>query len=232
MKILIACEYSGIVREAFRSLGHDATSCDLLPTEQPGPHIIGDVCHLINQTKNSKVQNKETGEWEYESIWDMMIAHPPCTYLCSSGLHWNTRTQDNGELTPAASVRQQKTEDALKFISDLWNCNIPRICIENPVGCINTRLPYMPKPQYVQPYQYGHDASKKTGFWLKNLPELGYWEEDYVEPRIIFKNGRNYNRWANQTDSGQNALPPSSDRGKDRAKTYEGIAWAMVEAWS
>lgn len=169
-----------------------------------------------------------------------MIAHPPCTYLCSSGLHWNSRQQPCAEhyitncpdcgicYTPAALERQAKTEEALKFIKILWNCNIPKICIENPVGCINTRLPFMPKPQYVQPYEFGHDASKKTGLWLKNLPMLVPWPEDYVEPRKV----GNLNRWANQTDSGQNALPPSANRGHDRAKTYEGIAWAMVEAWS
>jgi hypothetical protein len=215
MKILVACEYSGIVREAFRSVGHDAISCDILPSEQPGPHHEGDVRNIL-----------------YSRKFDLLIAHPPCTYLCSSGLHWNSRRQENGEYTPEAIERQAKTDDALKFIEFLWNCDIPRICIENPVGCINTRLPYMPKPQYVQPYEYGHDASKKTGFWLKNLPMLGSWEEDYVEPRIVVaKNGRTYKRWANQTDSGQNALPPSATRGHDRAKTYEGIAWAMVEAW-
>jgi len=86
----------------------------------------------------------------------------------------------------------------------------------------------MPKPQYVQPYEFGHDASKKTGLWLRGLPFLKCYEEDYVEPRKV----GNLNRWANQTDSGQNALPPSANRGHDRAKTYEGIAWAMVEAWS
>lgn len=223
MKILIACEYSGIVRDAFIEFGHDAISCDLIPTEsivyrKDGTinndlHHIGDVLNFI------KTQE-----------FDMMIAHPPCTYLCSSGLHWNTR-RNNGELTPAALERQHNTKLALSFITDLWNAPIPRIVIENPVGCINTRLPFMPKPQYVQPYQYGHDASKKTGLWMKNLPMLGYWSEDYIEPRVVCCGSRKYNRWANQTDSGQNALAPSSTRGKDRAKTYTGIAYAMVEAW-
>lgn len=209
MKILIACEYSGIVRDAFISMGHNVISCDFLPSEAPGPHRKGDVFDLIS------------------SEFDMMIAHPPCTYLCSSGLHWNTRKSDSGEYTPAAIKRQQQTKDALKFITDLWNAPIEKICIENPVGCINTRLSFMPKPQYVQPYEYAHDASKKTGLWLKNLPVLVPWPEDYIAPRIV--NG--YKRWANQTDSGQNALPPSKNRGKDRAKTYSGIAWAMTEAW-
>jgi len=210
MKILVACEYSGILRDAFISMGHDAVSCDIIPSEAPGPHLEADVFDAIACDN-----------------WDMMIAHPPCTYLCSSGLHWNTRRDANGELTPAAILRQNNTLMALKFITDLWNCGIPKICIENPVGCINTRLSFMPKPQYVQPYEYGHDASKKTGLWTKNLDVLVPWPDDYIEPRIV--NG--YKRWANQTDSGQNALPPSKNRGKDQAKTYEGLAWAMVEAW-
>ncbi len=218
MKVLIACEYSGIVRDAFISMGHDAISCDLLPSESPGPHIQDNVLDVINPT------------------FDLMIAHPPCTYLCSSGLHWNTRksvdsTPENVIYTPEAVARQQKTKDALKFIKMLWEAPIKRICIENPVGIINSRLPFMPRPQYIQPYEYGHDASKKTGLWLKNLPMLVPWSEDYVQPRLVEKNGRIYNRWANQTDSGQNALPESANRGHDRAKTYNGIAWGMLEAW-
>ena len=131
MKILIACEYSGIVRDAFKAKGHNVYSCDLLPTERPGKHYQGDVKDIL-------IGNE----------WDMMIAHPECTYLCSSGLHWNKRIEG----------RAEKTEEALKFITALWQSGIPRICLENPVGCINTRLDFMPKPQYIQPYQFGIDA--------------------------------------------------------------------------
>ena len=220
MKILIACEYSGTVRDAFIEFGHEAISCDILPTETPGPHLKMDVFDAIKSQR-----------------FDMMIAHPPCTYLCSSGLHWNTRQHNDPEtgercLTPAAQERLASTELALKFITDLWNCGIPKIAIENPVGCINTRLPFMPKPQYIQPYQYGHDASKKTGFWTKNLPLLRYYSEDYIEPRQVQIGEKFYNRWANQTRMGQDSTSPSATRGKDRAKTYSGIAYAMVEAWS
>ena len=197
MKILIACEYSGIVRDCFAVMGHDAMSCDIIDTEVPGPHYIGDVLDILNDG------------------WDMMIAHPPCTYLCSSGLHWNKRVPG----------RQELTEEALEFVSALWNAPIEKVCIENPVGCINTRLSFMPKPQYVQPYNFGEDASKKTGLWKRNLPDLI--PTEYVEPRIV--NGKN--RWSNQTDSGQNALPPSKTRGHDRSKTYFGIAMAMAEQW-
>jgi len=228
MKIIVACEYSGIVRDAFLSMGHDAISCDLLPSESNEFDENGKRIHLQCDIRDVDLNG-----------YDLMIAHPPCTYLCSSGYHWNNRKQsyinENGvcesHYTPEAVARQQQTQLALDFITYLWHAPIPRICIENPVGIINTRLPFMPKPQYIQPYQFGHDASKKTGIWVRGLPPLVARAEDYIEPRLVEQNGRVYNRWANQTDSGQNALPQSATRGHDRAKTYSGIAWAMVEAW-
>ena len=202
MKILVACEYSGIVRDAFTAKGHDVTSCDLLPTERPGKHYEGNVYDIL-----------------YQDDWEMMIAHPDCTYLCSSGLHWNNKIEG----------RAQKTEDALEFITDLWTCGIPKICLENPVGCINTRLKFMPRPQYIQPYNFGEDASKKTGLWLKGLKPLRATKQ--IEGRKVKKNGRIYRRWSNQTDSGQNNLGPSKTRGKDRSLTYQGLADAMAKQW-
>jgi hypothetical protein len=195
MKVLVACEYSGTVRDAFRAAGHDALSCDLLPTDVPGPHYQGDVADIINDG------------------WDLMVAHPPCTYLCSSGLHWNKRRPE----------RAQMTEDALKFVQFLLDAPIPRIALENPIGCIGTRI--RKADQTIQPWQFGHDASKSTCLWLKNLPLLT--PTAVVEPRIA--NGKK--RWANQTDSGQNRLPPSEDRWKIRSETYAGIAAAMVAQW-
>jgi hypothetical protein len=192
MKVLVACEYSGTVRDAFRAAGHDALSCDLLPTDVPGPHYQGDVTDIINDG------------------WDLMVAHPPCTYLCSSGLHWNKRRPE----------RAQMTEDALKFVQFLLDAPIPRIALENPIGCIGTRI--RKADQTIQPWQFGHDASKSTCLWLKNLPLLT--PTAVVEPRIA--NGKK--RWANQTDSGQNRLPPSEDRWKIRSETNAGIAAAMV----
>ena len=112
----------------------------------------------------------------------------------------------------------------------LWKADIPHICIENPVGCINTRLPFMPKPQYIQPYEFGDNASKKTGLWLKALPKLI--PTDYVKGREVIYNDKKYFRWDNQLDSGQNKLSPSKNRGKDRAKTYKGIAEAMAQQWT
>ena len=202
MKILIACEYSGRVRDAFTAKGHDVTSCDFLPTERPGKHYEGNVYDIL-----------------YQDDWEMMIAHPDCTYLCSSGLHWNNKIEG----------RAEKTEEALEFITDLWTCGIPKICLENPVGCINTRLKFMPRPQYIQPYNFGEDASKKTGLWLKGLRPLRATKQ--IEGRKVKKNGRIYQRWTNQTDSGQSNLGPSKTRGKDRSLTYQGIADAMAKQW-
>jgi hypothetical protein len=195
MRVLIACEYSGAVRDAFRVAGHDAMSCDLLPSEVPGPHYQGDVRDVLGDG------------------WDLMVAHPPCTYLSVSGMHWTRRGLRDPQLT----------EDALDFVRLLLAAPIPRIAVENPVSIISTRIR---KPdQVIQPWQYGHDASKTTCLWLKNLPALQ--PTQIVEPRIV--NGRR--RWANQTDGGQNRLSPSPDRWKRRSATYAGIAAAMAAQW-
>jgi hypothetical protein len=195
VKVLIACEYSGAVRDAFIAAGHDAVSCDLLPTDAPGPHYQGDVASIINDG------------------WDIMIAHPPCTYLSVSGMHWTARGLRDPQLT----------EDALAFVRLLLNAPIERIALENPISVISSRIR---KPdQIVNPWQFGHDASKRTCLWLKNLPKLT--PTEIIEPRIV--NGKK--RWGNQTDSGQNRLPPSDDRWKIRSETYAGIAQAMADQW-
>ena len=194
-KVLVACEYSGAVRDAFIAKGHEAWSCDLLPTDAPGPHIQGDVLPVLAQG------------------WELMIAHPPCTYLSVSGMHWTTRGLRDPQLT----------QDALDFVRALLAAPIPRIALENPVSVISSRIR---KPdQIVQPWMFGHDASKKTCLWLKNLPPLQ--PTSVVEPRIV--NGKP--RWGNQTGSGQNKLPPSADRWKLRSVTYAGIASAMADQW-
>lgn len=200
LKVLVACETSGTVREAFRKLGHEAFSCDILESEQPSEfHIQDDALNVI-----------------YSDDWDLLIAHPPCTYLSVSGMHWTTRGLRDPQLT----------EDALIFAEKLMNCSVPHICIENPVSVISTRIR---KPdQIIQPYEFGHDASKKTCLWLKNLPLLSKDSGNYIEPRIV--DGKK--RWGNQTDSGQNKLSPSKDRWKERSKTYQGIADAMALQWS
>jgi site-specific DNA-cytosine methylase len=214
MKVLVACEHSGTVRDAFRALGHDALSCDLLPSDNGGPHYQGDVRDILGEG------------------WDLMIAHPPCTYLSSSGMHWTTRGKRDPKLT----------EDALEFVRLLMAAPIDRIAIENPIGVISTRIR---KPdQIIQPYQFGHDASKATCLWLKGLPMLV--PTKLVDARMVCKDckrtqqwstccdkcqGPLMYRWANQTDSGQNKLAPSADRWKERSKTYQGIANAMAQQW-
>ena len=193
LKVLIACEYSGTVREAFRRRGHYALSCDLLPADDNSPnHYRGDVRDVL-----------------YDG-WDLMIAHPPCTYLAVSGLHWNKRIQG----------RAEKTEQALDFVRLLLDAPVDRIALENPVSCISTRIR---KPdQIIQPWWFGDDASKKTCLWLKNLSPL-------IETNRL--EGDDRTRRANQTPSGQNKLGPSKDRWKIRSKTYQGIADAMAEQW-
>jgi hypothetical protein len=191
MKVLVACEYSGTVRDAFKSKGHEAWSCDLLPTDRPGLHHQGDVIEFIKNNPG----------------WDLMIAHPPCTYLAASGLHWNKRIPG----------RDQLTLESLEFVTLLFNAPIPKIVLENPIGRINTAIR---KPdQIIQPWMFGEDASKSTCLWLKGVPKL--------EATDIIKK----DRYANQTPSGQNNLGPSKDRWKIRSTTYQGIADAMAAQW-
>lgn len=200
MKVLVACEFSGTVRDAFAKRGHYAVSCDLLGTKANGNHVRWDAVLAAY----------------FEDRWDLMIAHPPCTYLCASGLHWNDRGRG-----------WRETETALQFVRTLLAAPIPMIALENPQGCIGTRI--RKADQYIQPYQFGHDASKKTGLWLKNLPPLK--PTRHVKGRIVVHNNRLAERWANQTDSGQNKLPPSADRWALRSETYKGIAEAMADQW-
>ena len=141
MRVLVACEYSGIVRDAFRALGHDAVSCDLLPTERPGPHIVGDVAPLLGDG------------------WDLLIGHPPCTYLASSGARW---WKDPG--------RAELQDQAVGFVRLLADCPIPRIAIENPIGALSRR--WRKPDQIIQPWQFGHGETKATCLWLKGLPLL------------------------------------------------------------
>ena len=217
MRVLIACEYSGRVRDAFIAKGHEAISCDLLPSDRPGPHYQGDVFDIINDG------------------FDLMIAHPPCTYLSVSGLHWNGRTPG----------RAEKTEQAIDFVRRLMSAKIKRKAIENPISCISSMIR---KPdQIIQPYNFGEDASKSTCLWLEGLPLLK--NTEFFDPRYACCGtsfsfdlgkygcpnccGQNVAkaRWGNQTDSGQNKLAPSKDRWKLRSTTFQGIANAMADQW-
>lgn len=195
MRVLIACEFSGIVREAFKAKGHDVWSCDLLPTEIPGQHIQGDVLTILNDG------------------WDLMIAHPPCTYLTVTA---NRVFMNNPK-------RWQARVDAMIFVYSLLNCSIPKIALENPKGVIST---YIRKPdQWIQPYEHGHKDSKMTGLWLKNLPLIK--PTNIVEPEwVVPPSGKRMSR--------THACNPSTnnhDNAKLRSRTYQGIANAMAEQW-
>jgi hypothetical protein len=193
MKVLVACEYSGRVREAFRKLGHDAWSCDLLPADDNSPyHIQGDVLKVLDRG------------------WDMMIAHPPCTYLTNAGVSWLYRREG----------RWEQMRDGAKFFKALLDAQIPVKCIENPimhkyaVEIIGRR-----QDQVMQPWMFGEDASKATCLWLVNLPSL--------TPTNVIKK----KRYANQTPGGWDKTSPGKDRWKIRSTTYQGIADAMAEQW-
>lgn len=195
-RILIACEFSGIVREEFKKIGWDAWSCDILPTEIPGQHIQDDVLKHLNEG------------------WDMMIAHPPCTYLSYAATKsWN----DKGRIW--------KRIDALTFFGRLYDADIPRICVENPAGCASPTIAKF--SQIIQPWQFGDEESKRTWLWLKNLPLLK--ATKIVKPKIYgyYKRGKK----KGMPIYGNNYLKFSEDRGHIRSKTYQGIAQAMAEQW-
>lgn len=213
MRVLVACEYSGRVRDAFRALGHDAMSCDLLPSDAPGPHHQGDVFDVIGDG------------------WDLMIAHPPCTYLTIAA-EWAYKDEQKKKIKPGTLIgqaRREAREEAIKFVMALANAPIERIAIENPVGVLSTV--WREPDQFIQPYEYGEDASKKTCLWLKNLPRLA--PTAFAPPRLALSaDCRSYSlRWGNQTDSGQNKEPPSDDRWKIRSTTWHGWADAMARQW-
>ena len=182
MKVLVACEFSGVVRRAFRALGHHAWSCDLLAAED------GSEFHLQDDVRNLLTDG-----------WDVMIAHPPCTHLAVSGARWFPK-------------KRQEQLAALAFVRDLLDAPIPRICVENPISIISSKIR---KPdQIIQPWQFGHGEVKATCLWLKNLPLLK--ETDVVDGRLARVHRE----------------PPGPDRWKNRSRTYQGIADAMARQWS
>ena len=199
MKILVACEYSGIVRDAFAAKGHDAWSCDILPTESLGNHIQGDVLKYLDKG------------------WDLMIAHPPCTYLSNAGARF---------LYPKGILNEERYKKGLAakdFFMKLYNANIARICVENP---ISSKIFNMPKhTQSIQPYEYGHPYSKHTRLWLKNLPML--------KPT---NNLKNYQPYLPSNTGGKKRGQKYSNgvvhNWKDASRTFEGVAQSMADQWS
>lgn len=192
MKILVACEYSGTVRDAFNAMGHNAMSCDLLPTEKPGNHYQGDVRDVLGDG------------------WDLMIAHPPCTYLSRAGWHWVNKP-DCATLPLKGRPRKAAAVEAAKFFMILLLAPIPKIAVENPRPISHANLPK--ESQVIHPWQHGHGETKATCLWLKNLPAI-------VPTNIV--EGREQRLFK---------LPPSKDRWKIRSTTYPGIAKAMAEQW-
>ena len=198
-RMLVACELSGVVRNAFSRRGWDAWSCDLLPSEWAGQHIVGDAIDVIRG-----------------GGWDIVVAHPPCTHLCRSGAWDWSRKRLSGELW-----------EGIKFFKEVvWaleETGVKKWCIENPIGIMG-RI-WRRADQIIQPYEFGHDASKATCLWLRGLPRL------MGTRRVpgIWVDGRE--RWANQTDSGQSRLGSNSDRSRLRSRTYSGIAEAMADQW-
>lgn len=224
MKVLIACEYSGVSRRAFEALGHEVWSADFEPAEDGAAnHYQGDCFDLINGER-----------------WDLMIAHPPCTFFTVAaawalkdpnyekypgvGYHQKVKL---GTLTGEARRNAQK--EALVFVRRLLAADIPRIVIENPVGQLSTML--RKQDQIVQPYQFGHDASKATCLWLYGVLPLRLDPAQHVDPRMVWNGKRWVGRWGNQTNSGQNKLSPAEDRWKERSRTYPGIAEAWAQQW-
>lgn len=192
MRVLVACEFSGVVREAFRKRGHDAWSCDLLPSDDNSPyHIQGDV---LDHLKDG---------------WRRMVAHPPCTYMCNSGVSWLTRDEQ----------RWDELQKANEFFHKLWNAPIDQIAIENPIPHKYALLPKY--TQIVQPYQFGHLERKATCLWLKNLPELRPTKNVYDEMKKLPKSQSQRIHYTS----------PGRDRWKIRSRTFEGIAEAMAEQW-
>ena len=192
LKVLVACEFSGTVREAFNKLGHDAWSCDLLPTDVEGPHIQGDVLKILNNQH-----------------WDLIIAHPPCTYLTVSNAKNWAELQANG-----------KQQAAIDFVEAIYFSDCPHICVENPVGALSTKSRLGKASQYIQPFQFGHPEQKKTGLWLKGLPKLK--GTKFIDVSGLPK----------KEVQRLHYLGPSKDRWKLRSTTYKGIAEAMATQFS
>lgn len=195
MRVLVACEYSGRVRDAFIREGHNAMSADLLPTDAEGPHYQGDVLDLLDEP------------------WDLVVAHPPCTYLTNSGVTWLTTDPERWALL----------DEGAEFFAKMFEFNSPRIAVENPVQhkYAIERHGHGKATQYIQPWQFGHTEQKRTGLWLVGLPKLEPTNNVYDQMMQLPKRERERLHY----------LGPSKDRWKLRSTTYSGIADAMAKQW-
>jgi len=199
MDVLVACEYSGIVRDAYLARGHYAMSCDIIPSESDkGDHWQGDIMNCLYHTGD----------------WDLIIMHPPCTYLCVSGNRWYGKGQ----------AHHNKRIEAVEWTALLWNLACQkslRVALENPVGVLSSK--WRKPNQYVQPWQFGHPEFKKTGLWLQNLPELD--SRNSLTPPT--PDTKEYIEWMRVW-----RMSPGPERAKERSRFFEGIADAMAEQWS
>lgn len=213
MRVLVMMEYSGVVRDAFIARGHDAISCDLLPTERPGPHSQLHCFDFLERYPQ----------------WDLMVAHPPCTYLTSAGLRWLYHPDDRGlpaeqrRPHPLFPDRADRQKAAVAVVERLWaQPHIPRVAIENPIGKLPKLSVLGPASQVIQPWWFGHEETKATCLWLKNLPLLkptnivGPPPDDPEKRKAWEKCFRHTN---------------SPDRWKDRSRTYQGIGDAIAAQW-
>lgn len=220
MKVLVACEESQSVCIAFREKGHEAYSCDIIDCSGSHDewHIKQDVLPLLNG--NCTFKTCDRTEHTIDGKWDLLIAHPPCTYLCMSGQkHCNVELYGD-----KAIARQRERERAVEFFMNFVNADCDKICIENPVGIMTSR--YQKPTQYIQPLQFGHPTTKRTGLWLKGLPKLK--PTNIVEQEFhISGTGRKWDKWFWESS----LIHPAEERSKFRNRTFEGIAKAMAGQW-
>lgn len=207
MRVLVACEFSGIVRDAFAARGHDAWSCDLLPTERPGNHIQGDVLAVLDQS------------------WDLMVAHPPCTYLTNAGvrhLHDSVSSRNGVKAKIHGQARWHWMVKAAEFFNALKTAPIGRICVENPIPHGYAKKIIGDYDELIQPWMFGHGEVKPTCLWLKNLPFL---QPTHAKDDLFCQpdDGERYHR--------MHLTSPGPERWKIRSRTYEGIAAAMAAQW-
>lgn len=201
MSVIVACEYSGAVRDQMLALGIEALSCDLLPTETEGPHYLGDVRDVIANPLRYLSEPPR-----------LMVAHPPCTYLSGSGARWLTQTPAKPKPGVLYGAERRAAQvEAVEFVRELMEAPIEHVAVENPVGMLKSL--YRPADQFVQPWQFGHGEIKRTGLWLKNLPPL-------VPTDIV--PGR---------EARVHRMPPGPDRSRERSRTYAGMARAMADQW-
>lgn len=232
MNILVACEESQAVTAELRRLGHNAYSCDLLMCSGGHPewHFQADVFEII-ANKGGKLQ--DGSEMHLDGTWDMMIAHPPCTYLAVSGAKWYYHPEDaylpvlNRRPHPKYPDRAKDREEAVQFFLALANAPIDKIAIENPIGIISSR--WRKPDQVVQPFMFGDEARKTTCLWLKNLPLLEPTDLVSEGERIYFKSGKSQPKW--YSDAFVKAKS-HEERRTMRSKTFHGMARAMAEQWT